>query len=125
MLNLAALNAPNGTDNSNKRTIVEVVGTLTGDYPANGEPISWTGLSQASGGSVVIASSQPTAPLWVEAQMAEISETDPTLILPLYDYNLSTLRFLVSSTGNELATGAYPAGYLGATLRIKAEFVAN
>lgn len=125
MLTLAALNSPNGTDNSNKRTIVEVTGTLTGNYPAGGEPISWVGLSQASGASVLISSSQPTAPLWVEAQMSEISATTPILIPALYDYNLSTLRFFVSSTGDELAAGAYSASFTGAKFRIKAEFIAN
>jgi hypothetical protein len=125
MLTLAALNAPNGTDNSNKRTIVEVTGTLSGDYPADGEPIKWVGLSQASGGSVLINSSNPTEPLWVEAQMAEVSAVDPTLILAYYDYTLSTLRLFVSSTGAELAAGAYTPGLTGAVLRIKAEFQAN
>lgn len=124
MLNLSAIGSPNSTDNSNKRTSIQLVGTLSGNYTTGGEPVVWTGLSNVNGGSVIIASSKPNMPLFVEIFMSEPSATSPILILAVYNYATSKIQ-IYTSEGTELAAGAYSESYTGAQLMVRAEFIAN
>jgi hypothetical protein len=114
-LALTLLKAPNDKDNSQRRTILEGTGVLSGSYPAGGEPITWT--------QFLINSSNPTAPVWVEFYVGAFSP--PTAVPAVYDYATGTLRLFVSSTGDEVATGAYSSVYTSATLYFKAEFQAG
>ena len=122
MLTLSALQAPNGADNSQRRFIIEVTGVVSGNYTEGGEPIHWTSLANAPGGSVLVNSINPNNPLWVEAHMGIPSANGPIYIPVLYNYATNALQIYVSSTGDELAAGAYSASYTGATFYIKAEF---
>lgn len=118
---LTALNSPNTEDNTQRRVSIEGMAVLSGSYTTGGETVNFLTLSSASGGKVLVDTLQ-TAPIWVEFQMDTPAAT-PLLIIAVYNYTTNKLQFYVSSTGAELAAGAYAAGYIGtAKLRFKVEF---
>lgn len=120
MLTLTVSRSTNGIDNrdnSQRRTIVQFTGVVTGDYTEGGETVNWA----TSAGS--IPSSEPNNPVWVEVYEAIPSADGPIFIPALYNYATNKIQFYVSATGDELAAGAYSASFTGATFAIKAEFV--
>ncbi|MFP5230773.1 MAG: hypothetical protein ACLGXA_24415 [Acidobacteriota bacterium] len=117
-LALTVLNAPNGTDNSQKRTCVEGTGVLSGNYAAGGEAINWLALQDASGQKVLLNTSN-LSPLWVEFQ---IGVPDGAVWPLVYNYSTGKLQSFVQSTGDEQSAGAYAGSQTGATLYFKAEF---
>lgn len=128
--------APNGADNSQRRTIREGTAKLTGTYPATagGEAINWLTVMNAGGTDVLLNTLTPTAPLWVEFQVGITSGANPQSI-PFLQYNYSTgklqLYGMAAAAGEntlleEVAESfSYPAGLTGATLYWKAEWANN
>lgn len=118
-LELTVLAAPNGTDNSQKRLILEGTGVLSGDYVAGGEAITWTGLKDAAGFNVLLNTKNPPVPLWVEFQVG-VPDGD---IWPLgFNYSTGKLQSFVQASGAEQSAGAYGSNQTGAVLQFKAEF---
>jgi hypothetical protein len=118
-LALTVLNAPNGTDNSQKRLILEGTGVLSGDYAEGGEAITWTGLQDAAGFNVLLNTKNPPVPLWVEFQ---VGEPDGAVWPLVFNYSTGNLQSFVQSTGDEQSAGAYSGAQTGAVLYFKAEF---
>lgn len=117
-LALTALSQPNGQDNSQRRVVIEGTGVLSGNYVAGGEAINWLALTDASGQTVLIPTSNPD-PLWVEFR---IGVPDGAIWPLVYNYETGKLQSYAQSTGDEQAAGAYAGNQTGATLYWKAEF---
>jgi hypothetical protein len=123
-ITLKVLNAPNGEDNSQRRTVLAGTATLTGSYTTGGEAINWATLTSAAGGNVLL-NAVTTTPLWAEFQIA-IPGATPLLYLVQYNYATNKLQFYDDGSAGlgfaQLGAGAYPADLTAATLRFKAEF---
>lgn len=115
---LTVHNEPNGSDNSQRRTIIEGTAVLSGNYAEGGEAITWTSLQDASGQNVLLNTTNPS-PLWAEFQ---VGVPDGAVWPLIYNYSTGKLQSFVQSTGDEQAAGAYAGSQTGATLYFKAEF---
>jgi hypothetical protein len=122
-LTLTAFNEPKGTDNTQKRLILEGTGVLTGSYTAGGETVNWNTIKDASGQAVLLNSLSAT-PTWAELDMTA-PNTGGILIPVTYNPATNKFQIWVTTTGNELAAGAYGANYTGASFHFSAEFVAE
>lgn len=127
-LALKVLNAPSGDDNSQKRTILQGTGKLTGSYAAGGEAINWETLVDVSGAAVLLNSLSST-PLWAEFQIG-IPGATPLWFLLQYNYTTGKLQIAVTGAAagdgfEQLAAGAYPADLTAAIIYWKAEFLSE
>lgn len=130
-LTLKAFNAPNGADNSQRRTKVLGTGTLTGTYPATagGEPINWQALQTAAGENVLVPSNTQN-PIWAEFQIVPPAGAPASTVILQYNYGTSKLQIIAMGTAatentlfEELAEGfIYPAALTGATIYFAAEW---
>lgn len=117
--------APDGADNSQRRTSLNGTGKFTGSYVAGGVAINWLTVANSSGGDALL-NSLSTTPLWAEFQIGIPGSTPLYYIL---NYNYSTNKLQVADTGAasgsgfaEFAAGAYSADLLALTVYFKAEF---
>ena len=129
-LALSLLSAPDGGDNSQRRTMLMGTGVLSGSYTTGGETINWGTVGNSSGGDAQINTLSPTAPLWVEFQLGIVIASSPLMYVIQYNYSTGKLQIFVSNAATdgleELAAGAYPASLTGiAKLYFKAEWRAE
>jgi len=124
---LTLFNAPDGGDNTQRRTVLAGTAVLSGTYTTGGETIVWPTLNAVNGTKVEINTLFPTAPIWVEFVLG-IPGSPATDILADYNYSTSKLQLYANATGLELASGFTYAGtgYASpAVLYFKAEFRAE
>lgn len=123
-LALTLYNAPDGADNSQRRTSLNGTGKFTGSYVAGGVAINWLTVANSSGGDALL-NSLSTTPLWAEFQVG-IPGSTPLLYVLQYNYTTNKLQVYVSGTAtfglDEFAAGAYPADLTAGTVYFKAEF---
>lgn len=108
------------------QTRIQVQITPSGNYPAGGDTVDLTPLiGQAAGGVPVFAANN--APLNGDVSFSGAGGAGAEFIgsfIPGAQLNNGKLKILVTTSGNELGAGAYPATLLN-DANIQAEFIFN
>lgn len=116
-LALKLLKAPNGEDNTQRRTVIQGTAVFTGSYTAGGEAVNWLTITNFEGGTALI-NSLSTAPVWVEFVQTAPATTSPLWYWLVYNYTTNKVQVIVTGTaaagGAELAATTYPAQMTGA-----------